>query len=162
MARNPSRTTPENPPQDKFRSFLVKLATEDSKLRQFLTEPHATMNGEGLSPEDQAILMSGDANRIHGRLRGKPAESTTPPVLLVDLDSEGEPVLRRGGGGTTQHVPPMWTEREPEFHAFAMPQSSYPNWHSQPPEQSWSPPPPSRFPHPNWYQWRTPNHPFGW
>jgi hypothetical protein len=92
----PKTDTPaaQGPSEDKLSGFLVKLATDHRELGHFIRDPDGSMDQAGLSPQDQALLKSGNAAAINGRLRGQPVPQAPPPLLLVDMGPDGKPSVR--------------------------------------------------------------------
>jgi hypothetical protein len=78
------------PEQDGFKSFLVALATDPSRLGEFIRDPDATMTAAGIPDADQAILKSGNPAAIYGRLAGPaaapPAAAAAPAAVLLVVD----------------------------------------------------------------------------
>ena len=77
--------------EDQLRAFLVDVATDPAALGRFVKDPDATMSEAGLSPEDQAVLRSGNPTAINARLAGGPAAG--PPASRA-LIAAGLPLLR--------------------------------------------------------------------
>lgn len=92
----PKTDTPaaQAPSEDKLSAFLVKLATDHRELGHFIRDPDGSMDQAGLSAQDQALLKSGNAAAINGRLRGQPVPQAPPPLLLVDMGPDGKPSVR--------------------------------------------------------------------
>lgn len=51
-----------------LKSYLVSLAIEPDRYSEFVANPCDAAKKAGLSAEDQAILLSGDQNRIYRAL----------------------------------------------------------------------------------------------
>lgn len=49
-------------------SFMVRLAIDPERFREFVIDPEAAAERAGLSKEDRAVLLSGDQNRIYAAL----------------------------------------------------------------------------------------------
>ena len=120
-------------PADRFRAFLVGLATDPAKLGSFIRDPDATMEAAGISSADQSILKSGNPSVIHSRL-GRPVSMPQPPVtvLIVDMisasgdssDAAAEPFVRtatippqaaspvmpQGPSSPSQAIPPIFRQ----------------------------------------------------
>lgn len=92
----PNPTTPgaAGSSEDKLTAFLTKLATDHGELGHFIRDPESSMEQAGLSAQDQSLLKSGNAANINARLRGQPIPQSPPPLLLVDLGSDGKPTVR--------------------------------------------------------------------
>src|SRR5215831_688658 len=74
---------------EKFKAFLVSLATDPAKLGQFIKDPDRTMRAAELSDEEQALLKSGNPAAIYGMLTGQSTPAAAPvTVLVVDLIAE--------------------------------------------------------------------------
>jgi hypothetical protein len=107
-------TTEKTQKEDKLLSLLVKLGTDPSELGRFIKDPDATMNSAGLSPEDQALLKSGNQAAIHSRVTGQQA----PLLLVVDIDKEGSPSIRTPSAtGVAVNQPPyaFWQMHGPVY-----------------------------------------------
>jgi hypothetical protein len=57
-----------------LREFLSELATNPSRLGEFIQDPEAAMTAAELSDEDKTALQSGFPAMIYARLMGVPAE----------------------------------------------------------------------------------------
>jgi hypothetical protein len=57
-----------------LREFLSELATNPTKLGEFIHDPETAMTAAKLSDEDQAALRSGFPGVIYARLAGMPTE----------------------------------------------------------------------------------------
>src|SRR3954468_12005720 len=57
-----------------LREFLAELATDATRLGEFILDPDTSMSGAELSEADKAALRSGFGNVIAARLAGLPAE----------------------------------------------------------------------------------------
>src|SRR5262245_39187363 len=74
---------------EKFRAFLVSLATDPARLGQFIKDPDSAMRAAELSTEEQALLKTGNPAAIYGRLTDQPTPTAAPvTVLIVDLIPE--------------------------------------------------------------------------
>ena len=65
-----------------LRDFLVRLATDPECLAQFTADPTAALETAGLSPEERAVVLSRDSDRIREALGGSAADH-----LTQDLDT---------------------------------------------------------------------------
>lgn len=54
-----------------LKSYLVRLAIEPDRYREFVDDPLAASEKAGLSAEERAVLFSGDQNRIYAALVNK-------------------------------------------------------------------------------------------
>jgi hypothetical protein len=64
-----------------LREFLSELATDPTRLGEFILDPDAAMSAAELSEADKAALRSGFANLIAARLAGLPAEEAFAATL---------------------------------------------------------------------------------
>lgn len=64
-----------------LREFLSELATDATRLGEFILDPDASMSGAELSEADKAALRSGFANVIAARLAGLPAQEAFAATL---------------------------------------------------------------------------------
>ena len=54
-----------------LKTYMVLLATNGNHLSDFIADPESAARKAGLSPKDQAILLSGDPSVIYATLAGK-------------------------------------------------------------------------------------------
>jgi len=59
-----------------LKTYLVSLAIEPDRFSEFVANPGDAAKKAGLSSEDQAILLSGDQNRIYRALHDQVASDT--------------------------------------------------------------------------------------
>jgi hypothetical protein len=52
-------------------NFLTKLATEPQVFSDFLQDPSAVLQREGIDEKVQRALLSGDPTRVHAAVRGE-------------------------------------------------------------------------------------------
>lgn len=73
----------------KLKKYLVCLAVEPGHFSEFVADPQAAAEKAGLSQEDQAILLSGDQNRIYAAVaagREQGAVQQSRPSRQTELD----------------------------------------------------------------------------
>ena len=83
---------------DKLRDYMVKLAYDLDALTEFLDDPLAAMAAAKLAEEDQAIMLSGDQNRMFAAVgivkrpeeKKAEAETGTPPAPAAQQPAEGQ------------------------------------------------------------------------
>jgi hypothetical protein len=135
---------------DEFRSFLVSLATDPTKLGAFIKDPDGAMGAANIDPVDQVILKSGQPWTIHARLLGQKFSFTppapAPTVLVVDMtrqtgaggsDETEQPTIRTGTIFTasanqgSSAMFPNFPIQVPQIFPQVHPQQVFPQIHPQ-------------------------------
>ena len=136
----------EQPQQEnKLRSFLISLATDAALLGRYIKNPDSTINEAGLSPEDKAVLQSGNPVAIHSRLAGQATGMPAATLLVVDMASDGTPSIRGVYPTGASYFPQQATQppvaAQPFFPIWSPP-GQFPVWSAgaQPFFPIWSPP----------------------
>ena len=129
----------ERPQQEnKLRSFLVSLATDAALLGRYIKDPDSTINEAGLSPEDKAVLQTGNPVAIHSRLAGQTTGMPAATLLVVDMTSDGTPSIRGAYPTGASYFPQQATQ---PFLPVWSPMGQFPVWGggAQPSFPVWSP-----------------------
>ncbi len=61
-----------------LKTYMVRLATDIDYLSDFVADPHKATEKAGLSPQDQAVLFSGDQSLIYTTLTTAPTSHSGP------------------------------------------------------------------------------------
>lgn len=176
MPKPASKSEAEEPEKrDELRAFLVKLATDPSELGNFIKYPDETMNRADLSPEDKALLRTGNAGAINARLAGRAVQKGPTPLLVVDVNEKGEPWVREeylSGPPPAFFYETVWRAHVPQpGHPQGMAPTEtiwgaslphpYPPY-GVPPETVWTPEMRHPYFYRQWQQWRPPPCYPGW
>jgi hypothetical protein len=63
-----------------LKTCLTRMAIDADSFTEFASDPRSFAGKSGLSANDQAILLSGDQNRIYRALQGQPGKDDDPPT----------------------------------------------------------------------------------
>jgi hypothetical protein len=109
-----------------LKAFLATLATDPSRLGEFIRDPEAAMVAEGLSEDDKAALKSGFPGIIHARLAGvsiddafkvtlRPPVSPQQFVFPVQLQQLAPQFQQLPPQFIFQQLPPQFQQLPPQF-----------------------------------------------
>ena len=62
---------------NELKEFLTRLAIDPDRFSEFVADPRSVARKSGLSTEDQAVLFSGDQNRMYLALQ-PPTKAARP------------------------------------------------------------------------------------
>jgi hypothetical protein len=65
-------------------SFLLRLAEDEQLLCQWVLNRRKALAGQGLSPDDEELLVSGDFGEVRARvMKENESEGAAAPFMLV-------------------------------------------------------------------------------
>lgn len=90
---------------DDLKRFMVKLASEPDSLADFMRDPRSAMDGAGLLPEEQDIVLSGDQGRIYAAIKGMPLPPPSPAPSPLQLPTVVSTMLEQPQGQPAAAAP---------------------------------------------------------
>lgn len=64
-------------------SFLVQLAEDDDLLRTWLRHPRSALEGQGLSPGEEDLLVGGDVRELQKKVQDENAGREAQAFMLI-------------------------------------------------------------------------------